>query len=72
MAKKLSDMKSTQLEKADDSDAEDTGKEGWLRWALGWIVGPGLLIGAIIGLGAHVGANHSDGWFPRIVTWLFG
>ncbi len=72
MAKKLADLKSKQLEKTEEGEPEGEGREGWLRWVLGWVVGPGLLVAAIVGFGAHVGANHADGWFARFVVWLFG
>lgn len=73
MAKKLSDLKSKQLDTTEEGDGEERGeREGWLRWALGWIVVPGIVVGGIIGFGAHVGANYPDAWFPRLVTWLFG
>ena len=73
MAKKLSELKSKQLDTTDEGgDEASEGREGWLRWVTGWVVGPGLLLGAIVGLRAHVGANYPQSWFPRLVTWLFG
>lgn len=72
MAKKLADLKSSQLETSEAEGEQAPAREGWLRWALGWVVGPGIVVGGIIGVGAHLGANHPDAWFPRLVTWLFG
>lgn len=74
MSKKLSDLKSKQLDTTPEGegDGAPSEREGWLRWALGWVVVPGLVVGGIIGVGAHVGANYPDAWFPRLVTWMFG
>ncbi|TPV93454.1 MAG: hypothetical protein B7733_20470 [Myxococcales bacterium FL481] len=39
---------------------------------LGWLVLPGLLATALVALGVHVGANHTDMWFVRLVAWVVG
>lgn len=55
--------------KAADGEEEDA-PESKLRWILGWIVVPGVVLGGIFGLGVHLGANYPESWFTRFVLWV--
>ena len=43
-----------------------------VRWVLGWVATPGLILGGIFTGGLYVGANLDTSWMTRAVIWLFG
>lgn len=45
-------------------------KTSVLRWLMGWILGPGLVIALLVGAGVYVGANHANSWITRAVMWV--
>ncbi|MCA9717697.1 MAG: hypothetical protein KC468_23695 [Myxococcales bacterium] len=56
-----------------EGEAEGEGEnESRLGWFMGWIVGPGLVLGAIFTGGVLVGAHYHDGWIARAIMWIFG
>ena len=56
------------------SPPEDPGpvQPSRLRWWMGWVIGPGLVGGLIVGGGAWFGAHFPDSWFVRLVAWITG
>ncbi len=67
--------------KADVAVASQTGgkpeeegeveNESRLAWFMGWVIGPGLVLGTIFGGGVLVGAHFHDGWIARAIVWIF-
>jgi hypothetical protein len=58
-----------------DPDTEPTAKRsrkrsGKLRWLLGWVVTPLLLLGALFLAGVHVGARYPEMWLSRTTLWM--
>jgi hypothetical protein len=53
-------------------EGEPAAPEGTVRWVLGWLVVPALVIGTIFGAGMHVGARHPEMWLSRFFLWIFG
>ncbi len=43
-----------------------------LRWFVGWVAIPAVLVSMLFGLGVHLGARHPDMWLSRSMMWLFG
>ncbi len=43
-----------------------------LRWLMGWLVIPALIVASLFLAGMHVGARHPDMWLARLLVWLFG
>jgi len=66
MAAKETAMKANPEAEAPD---QSTSRVGWI---LGWVVAPGLILGAIFLGGVYVGANLEENWMTRAVMWLFG
>lgn len=46
-------------------------KAGKLRWLLGWVVTPLLLLSLLFLGGVHVGARNPDMWLARATLWMF-
>lgn len=42
-----------------------------LRWLLGWVIVPLLLLAALFLAGVHVGARHPQMWLSRATLWMF-
>jgi hypothetical protein len=42
-----------------------------LRWLLGWVLVPLLLLAALFLAGVHVGARHPQMWLSRTTLWMF-
>jgi hypothetical protein len=42
-----------------------------LRWLLGWVIVPLLLLGGLFLAGVHVGARHPQMWLSRATLWMF-
>lgn len=59
-------------ERASAREGETKRGGGKLRWILGWVVVPGLLLGSIFAAGLHVGAHYPEMWLSRFFVWLFG
>lgn len=59
------------VRKQGDGD-ESKRKPGILRWIIGWVVVPVLVLGAIFGTGLHLGANNPEAWYTRAVMWIAG
>lgn len=57
-------------EPAAKAPAEGEAPRGWLSWALGWVLVPGIILGLIFGGGVLVGAHHPDSWLSRLVVWV--
>ena len=55
-----------------EGESADGGGESKLRWVLGWIVGPGLVVGLLFGSGVLVGAHFHESWVTRFFVWIFG
>jgi hypothetical protein len=58
-------------------DTEPTAKRGSrgaskLRWLLGWVLIPLLLLGSLFLAGVHVGAVYPQMWLSRTTLWMFG
>ena len=58
--------------KEGEAKSQGHGREGWLRWVLGWVVAPGVVLGGIFGGGVFVGANHPDAGVVKAVLWVVG
>jgi hypothetical protein len=39
---------------------------------MGWVIGPGLVAGLIVGAGAWVGAHFPELWLVRAIVWIGG
>jgi hypothetical protein len=46
-------------------------RAGKLRWLLGWVIVPLVLLGALFLAGVHVGARHPQMWLSRATLWMF-
>jgi hypothetical protein len=53
-----------------DEGEQPKEKAGVLRWIIGWMVVPALVLGGIFGTGLHLGANHPEAWYTRAVMWI--
>jgi hypothetical protein len=56
------------------NDSEPTAKHrrpSKLRWVLGWVVIPVLLLGSLFLAGVHVGARYPQMWLSRTTLWMF-
>ncbi|MCA9695715.1 MAG: hypothetical protein KC636_39425 [Myxococcales bacterium] len=53
-------------------DEEAAAPESRLSWLMGWVIGPGLVLGLIFAGGVLVGAHYHDGWVARFVMWTVG
>lgn len=58
------------LSQTTDSEEASEERGGLLSFFMGWVFLPGLVIGSIIGLGAHWGARHPDAWYVGAVKWV--
>lgn len=56
--------------KVESEDAEDAGPRNWKRWALGWVVLPGSVVGVIWFGGVLIGAHFHDSWFTESIVWV--
>lgn len=43
-----------------------------LRWFMGWVLLPGMVVAGIFGAGVLVGAHFSDLWLTRAIVWFVG
>lgn len=43
--------------------------ESRAAWMMGWVIGPGVVLGSIFGGGVLVGAHFHDSWISRLVMW---
>jgi hypothetical protein len=68
---KLSDLRSKSAV-PEPPEAAAPAAPSRMRWWMGWVVGPGLVAGSIVGVGAWVGAHFPEAWFVRLVVWLGG
>jgi hypothetical protein len=57
------------LRKRDEGE-EPKEKTGAVRWIIGWIAIPALVLAAIFGFGLHLGANNPEAWYTRAVLWI--
>jgi hypothetical protein len=53
-----------------DEGGEAKVRPSALRWVIGWILVPSLVIFAIFGFGLHIGANNPEAWYARAVMWI--
>lgn len=67
---KLSDLRSKSV--AAPEPEESPAKISRLRWWMGWVIGPGLVAGLIVGAGAWVGAHFPELWLVRAIVWIGG
>jgi len=57
--------------KSSGKELESTGKSAnKLRWIVGWLLIPGLVIAGLFSCGVHVGARHPDMFLTRAVLWM--
>ncbi|MFO7567605.1 MAG: hypothetical protein R6X02_33485 [Enhygromyxa sp.] len=56
---------------ADTPDTSEPRRPSKLRWVLGWIVTPGLLIAALFLAGVHLGARRPDRGLARLLLKVF-
>lgn len=72
---KLSDLRSksavTSVGTA-EHEQDAPAKISRLRWWMGWVIGPGLVAGLIVGAGAWVGAHFPELWLVRAIVWIGG
>jgi hypothetical protein len=52
--------------------AETSSKPNRVRWLIGWVAIPALIVLALFLTGVHVGARHPDMALSRAMLWLFG
>lgn len=62
--------KSTELVKTGEGSPDESKKEGWLSWIVGWVLMPSTVLGVIFGGGVLVGAHLHDSWYARTVEWV--
>jgi hypothetical protein len=53
-------------------EGEEPKRQGMVRWVLGWVLVPAIVVGLIFGAGLHVGARHPEMWLSRFFLWIFG
>ena len=58
------------LSQSAESEEAPEERGGMLGFFVGWVFLPGMVIGSIIGLGAHWGARHPDAWYVGAVKWV--
>ena len=51
------------------SEGESEASESRLAWLMGWVIGPGAVLGMIFVGGVLVGAHYHEGWIARVVMW---
>ena len=68
----MADPKAKQAPGGGGDSEEATKPEGRIRWVLGWVMVPSLLVGAIFGGGVHLGATNPESWYTAAVVWVVG
>lgn len=58
--------------KGGEGDGEEKAPESRAAWLMGWVIGPGAVLGLIFGGGVLLGAHLHESWFARLVMWTVG